>query len=515
MTESSPIERLSEIVTLFGDLQEENVELRESIDEVRALLSADDRGWVIIQGLHSGDRLEGLDLSEIHDIIKMLQPRVAAAGLTKRAVDLHSGHVFGKGVTISGTEKPSGSGARPAVYRFYTDPRNQESLFTPSAQEELQKARFIEGNVIAACNTSTKTVDIIPFLEIVGVKTDPDFPTRILAYKRQWDYTVGDKTEKKAVWYLTRRWSGKKPGSFGEGNERVPVDQNVVAVDLRANRQPGFILGIPDGVAGAAWAESYTQHLRYGQIVTEGLARLIFKITNKSKKQTQNSAVKFSAASAIGGAASMGEGQDVEAIRTAGSAYKFGELRPIAALAASAWNVANADLLNDSAAAGSSYGALSALGAGNRNAMTLMQREWTTFFQDIFQVMGFDRPDVHWEPLETPDPYRAAQSLTLISPVLSDEEYRAKGLDILDITGNPNTIPPTLRMRSQPADTAAQQAAPDQGRSSGTGSGGSGSNDLRDNTISSQEALRREMALSDIATRMDTAIARFEELQAN
>lgn len=505
-----PIALLNEAISRIPELEYENEELRESIAEVRAMLSADDRGWSLIQGLNSGERLEGLDLDELHDIVKMIQPRVAAAGLTKRASDLHTGTVFGKGVQFEGVTSKPGPGAKPGVVKFYDDPDNQEALFAASAHGELQRARFIEGNIIAACNTRTKKVHRIPFTQITGIKVDPNYPSRIVAYKRTWSSGSGS-NDTKSIWYVTRRFEGNRPKSFGTGTERVAVDQDVTVVDLRANLQPGFVLGIPDGLAGLNWAEAYTLALRAGQTVTDGLARLIFKVTNRTRQGAQSAGVKMSNMTGYGNSATMMEGQDVEAVRTAGQAYSFEKLVPIVGPAAAAWNVSVPDLLNSSASAGSSYGALQGIAPGNRNAMTLIQKEWTSFFQSVFDVMGFGRPGVHWEPLETPDPYRSAQALTLLSVALSDEEYRSRALDILDIDGDASKIPETLKMRSQPAQTAATQSSPDQGKSTGVGSNaGQGANDLRSDTLT--QSLRREMADEEFLNRFQALVERAEAI---
>lgn len=516
--EFNAIEALSEAVTRLPHLEAENAELRESISEVRAMLSHEDQGWSIISGFASEDRLEGLDLDEVQEVARMIQPRVAAASLAGRAVDLHSGFVFGKGMTIDGVEEPKTAGRKKAIYSFYSDPDNQEALFSTSAHQELQKARFVEGNVLFACNKETQKVSRIPFSQITALRVDPDFSERVLAYKRTWETELANgKKETVSRWYVTRRYQPKANGqrhkTFPDGpGKSTPVDQDHVIVDLRANRQVGFALGIPDGLRGLHWSEAYTQHVRYGQVVTEALSKLLYKITSKTKAGAQQAGVKMAGVNAPGGAATMTEGQDVEAIRTAGNAYSFEKLRPIAALAAAAWNVSNADLLNDSAAAGSSYGALSGLVPGNRNAMTTMQRDWASVFQAIFDVMGHGRPAIHWEPMEAPDPYRAAQALTLLSAALDNPEYRGKALDILDIAGDKNTIPDVLKMRSappEPAGAASQQAAPDQGKSNGTGGGGRGANDQRTDTISSKEVFV-SMQNEEFLDRMQALVERME-----
>lgn len=521
-TNSDPIAALTEVFNRLPQLEADNAELRESLSDVRAQLAHEDEGWSIVQGLNTGERLEGLDLDEVHKIAALIQPKVAAGSLAGRAVDLHTGFVFGRGMSIEGLEKPAKTtqGAKKGIVKFFEDADNQEALFNPDAQAELQKARFIDGNVLLAVNTKTKKVNRIPFSQITGVRCDPDFPERILAYKRTWTtQDTNGKDKEVSKWYLTRRWEGTKPSSFpATGNKTIPVDKDVTIVDLRVNRQTGFVLGIPDGLRGIHWSQAYTEHVRYGQIVTEGLSRLIFKVTNvKSKAGAANVGVKMAGLGGPGGMAAVGEGQDVEAIRTAGNAYAFEKLRPIAALAGAAWNVSNADLLNDSAAAGASYGALSGLVVGNRNAMTLMQKQWANVYQDVFELLGFGRPEIHWEPIETPDAYRAAQALTLLSPNFHPEENRKKALDILDITGDPSRIPASLLAPANPtnanngASAGTQQASPNQGQNSPAGSAGStASNDLRTDTISSQESLRTQMAMEDIVNRFEALIERAE-----
>jgi len=521
-TNSDPIAALTEAFNRLPELESENAELRESISDIKAQLAHEDEGWRIVSGVQSGEHVDGLELDEVQKVAALIQPKVAAGSMAGRAVDLHTGFVFGRGMSIEGLEKPAKAtrGAKSGLIKFYEDFDNQEAIFNTDAQSELQKARFVEGNVLLACNTKTKKVSRIPFHQIEAVRTDPDFPERIRAYKRTWTTQVNGEDKSVSRWYLTRRFTDRKPQSFTSKGKSVPVDQDVIIVDFRANRQTGFTFGIPDGLRGIHWSQAYTEHIRHGQVVTEGLSRLIFKITNvKSKAGAQNAGVKMGSFTGNGGMAAVGEGQDVEAVRTAGNAYAFEKLRPIAALAAAAWNVSNADLLNDSAAAGASYGALSGLVVGNRNAMTLMQKQWANVYQDVFEVFGFGRPEIHWEPLEAPDPYRAAQALTLLAPTLHNAEYRKGALDILDMTGDPNETPETLAARVAQANTngasaGTQQASPNQGQNSPSGAAGSSdSNDLRSDTLTN--SLRKEMANDDFLAKFEQLVIRAENLSNN
>lgn len=504
-TEMIPSERLQAEV---NSLRDQNEVLQESIAEVRAMMGYEDRGWQLIAGVASGDRLEGLEIDEVQDIAAKISPRVAA-GMPKRAVDLHAGFVFGRGCYIEGTEKPTGKGRPTKIRAFFTDTNNQETLWGETAREELQKARFIDGNVLLACNTKTLKVNRIPFNQIENIKVDPDFPENVIAYQRKWDTQDGTKDSIKRRWYYTKRYTGKRKNFFADGTGGlISVDPDVTIVDLRANRQVGHVLGIPDGLAGLHWAEAYGQIMQYGQVVNESLAKILFKVTNKTKQGVQSTGVKIANFGAHGGTASMAEGQELSAISTAGRGYEFANARPVAAMAAMSWNVSNMDLLNDSSAAGSSYGSANALVPGNRNAMILMQKEWGSVFQDIFEVMDLGRPRITWEPLETPDAYRSMQALKLAQDGLHDPEYRMKALDILDIVGESSDIPESLKLANDAAKAAVQAAAPDQGKSNGTGGGGQGANDQRSDGIG--ESLRREMANEDFLDRFQSLVDRME-----
>lgn len=511
--QQNPIEALSE---QFSQVISENAELKETLADVRMRLDHEDRGWQLLGSWATGEHLDGLDLSEVKQIIDLLEPRVVAGSLPKRAVDLHSGFTWGRGCFIDGTEQPKGSGRPSNVRNFFVKRVNQEAIFSDTAREELQKARFITGNVLVTCNTRDKTVHRIPFKQITAIKVDPDFPENIIAYRREWDTQDGTDNSKKALWYYTARFGeGRRQKSFKNADGTfTPVAEDQTIVDLRANRQVGHVLGVGDGFAGLHWAESYSQAMRWGMVVSESLAKILFKVTSKSKNTASSVGVKLGGFSGHGGTASMMEGQELSAVSTAGRGYDFGSNRGLAAMAAAGWNVATADLLNDSSANGSSYGSAQALVPGNRNAMLLMQRQWAEFYKTIFEVMGLGRPRITFEPFEAPDPYRAMQALKLGMDALHDEEYRRAVLDNLDIVGEPDDIPEILKTRTAVANASVQQAAPDQGVANGSGGGGQGANDQRSDGVSSSEALRREMANQDFLDRFESLIERAEALKS-
>lgn len=504
MSVDSVMDRIAEAIG--PELQEIEV-LREGIAEVRAMLDYEDRNWAKLFGPGTGDQVEGLDLDQVQDTSIKARKKVAASALNKRAADLHAGYVFGNGFEIHETDHdPTSKGPKTLTHKFYNNPINQESIFSGAARRELQYARFSDGNVIALCNRKTREVRRVPISEISNVLLNPDHPEEIWAWLREWTSSTPDgKSKTRAEWVYTNRVpKDRRQKTISVGGKPVPVSQDSVVVDLRANRQVGWTFGVPDALAGMHWAEAYGEVLRYGQIVNESLAKVTHKVVTASKKGSQNAGVSLGTGGP-GQAAVMGEGQDIQLVNSSQRSFDFTAARPLAAMAAAAWNVSNIDLLSDSSAAGSSYGAAQSLTPGMQNAMNAMRLEWTQFYQDIFEVVGLGRPEVHWPPMETPDPYRQAQELTLYSIALTDEEYRAEVLDRLDIAGNASEIPPSLSARGE---IQRQAASPDQGKNSPSGSTDSGQkNDQRTDAIG--EVLR-QVRDEEFLERMEQLVQRAE-----
>lgn len=508
MSTSDPITQISEAISRVF---EENSELRESLADVKMMLDTEDRGWDIIGSHMSGDRLEGFDLDELKEVSQKLRTYTTGNALMRRGCALHVGYVFSSGFFVEGSAAPQGSGRPSALRAAFVDQVNQENVFSSAAQAELQKARYTDGMILLACRKSDKTIRRIPISEITAVKVDEDFGEDIIAYQRTWKSYDKEKTQVR--WYLTDRHKGVKPKSIGTGEERVPVDPSVVIVDGRFNRAIGFVLGVPDAIAASVYVSAYDQILQYGRIVDESLSRLLYKVVNKTKQGAQASGVKMSNTDVYGGSAHMVEGQDIQAIGGSRVNFNFSNARPVAAMAAAALDVSNIDLLADSSAAGSSYGAGNLLNTGVRNAMKQKQNEWIDIFHRAFDAVGLGRPRIFFEDMEAAEPYRAAQALTLLSPTLHDTEFRMRALDILDIIGDSSSIPPSLEARTaDPTATGVQQASPDQGQNSPAGGADSGSlNDQRSDNIG--ESLLTAMQMESFLERQEKLIERLTEIE--
>jgi hypothetical protein len=479
---------LSEVISAaiedaIGPVLAQNEYLQESLDSAMLSLRMEDKGWLSLLGVGSGDHLEGFDLEELKTVSRTMREKTAAGSLYDRGVSIHIGYVWGHGINIPGTEASGKQGAPSALRKFYLN--NRDSLFGATARSELQRCRYTDGNIFALCEPG-EPVRLIPLREIEDILVNPDFPSEIWAYLRVWTPDTRKPQEQKAVWYYTKRYKGTKLKSItNAAGERILVGKGVI-VDKGFNKQVGWVLGIPDVAPAAPWIEAYNICVQAGRTVVETLSTIAFKVISPNKKGAANAAAKMAGMNTRAGTASMAEGSDLQFMSSAVQAYPFDKLRPIAANAAAGIDVQLMELLSDTSASGSSYGSAQALSPSILNAMKFMQDEWIELYTDIFEAYGIPVPDMSFDPITEPDPYRKAQEITLLSVALSDEEYRAAVLDQLNIEGSPTQIPPTLAARSQPA---KQAASPDQGRNSAAGATDTGAkNDLRTDTVS--EALR-------------------------
>lgn len=456
--------------------------LREELEDAVRSLRFEDRGWNLIGGIAAGERVNGLSLSEVKEISEKIRPYIVAGDLMKRGVDLHTGYVWNRGLHIEGVDK-KGRGAPSNLRSFFTNTTNQESLFSPFAHSELQKARYTDGNIFLLCDTAKSTVNRIPLSEITGMKVNPSFPEQVWAYRRTWNPSTDQSAPPISRWYYTKRYEGTRQKSFTYQGTVEKIEPGVI-VDARFNRQTGWPLGIPDATAALPWRKAYAEFMKYGQVVSSSLAKILYKVTGaKSKAGASNVAVKMGGMNGYGNGVTTGEGQDLEAVRTAGRGYEFKSGDRIAAMVAASLNVPNVELLSDSSAAGGSYGAAATLTPSTRNSMKIIQDEWLFLFNEVFDAFKINVPKLWFDPIDAPDPYRAAQQAKLLSDALSDEEYRAIALDQLDIPGDPAKIPPLLKARS--AVTTNTTPSPQQGQSNGTGGVGStAANDLRSDGVS-------------------------------
>jgi len=490
MPESTPFKAIEE---QFDALRIENEDLRESLDNVRRSLAFEDRGWTLISGVLGNDHSEGLTLDEVKDISETIRPYVVGGSLMQRGVNLRRGYVWAKGIHIEGVEPSNKAGAPTRLRRFFERQVNQDNLFGASAHSEMERCAYTDGIRIVLCYTALDEVRSFPLEQVSDIRFNPDFPDEVWAIQRTWPGAEPGKVRKE--WFYTNKFTGARQASITVNNERVPVAANVIAVVKRFNRQTGWPMGLPDSIAALPWYEAYSEIMRYGRVVNEALSKMLYKITTRSGKSVTSTSAKVKNATGHGQTAVMSDGQDLQAINTAGKGYDFTSARPVAAMMAAALDVPNIELLSDSAAAGSSYGAAQSLTPSTINAMRFRQDEWVEFYREVFSAFGLTPPKMWFDPIQEPDPYREMQRSIIAwgTGLLHPDEGRSNILDILDVAPLHAEAPEgvmlpnnteSLPRKDVDTDMKVQAASPDQGRSNNSGGNDVGANDMRTDILS-------------------------------
>lgn len=420
---------LSEVATH----RTQNDTMAEALQGAMLALQVENIGWLGV--LQNGADDNGVKLEDLKEISEKCREYVGFTDLMKRGVELRASYVWSKGILFNSDkiDKPGSSkrGAKTSLHQFIQ--ANHNTLFSSDANKELERLAATDGNVIIAIHKDPrKPVMIIPIHQISDVAYNPDDDSDIWAYQRQWsqtDFRTGERTLMKK-WYVTDRWDTdtvKVPDNIGQAPNIVAVDKDYTVVDVRVNRQVGWALGIPDAAPGLPYYREYNNFMRYGSDVSEAMSRIIFKILNPSAGAAKNSATRvITPGSGGSGAVSLGGGQDMQALNTAGRGYDFDSGRALAARLASSLEVSVIHLLSDPGAAGSSYGSASNLDMPTKRAMVSRQRTWIDAFERIIRVATKEEVVVQFPPLDDPDPYREAQvrAVDWGSGVIHADEHR-------------------------------------------------------------------------------------------
>ena len=418
-----PIDRLNE---QFAALKVENEVLSERLADVATRV--EDVGWQQIFGSFE-DEDAGFSLDQLKAFSEKLRDLVVSSPLMKRGAQLRHGYIFGRGVTFSNTP--------PRVRRMIDEPNNNAALFCSSAWEEMNNARFTDGNFFVIRKKTTNALTRVPLSQITAVITDPDSAERIWFLQRTW--TANGEAYKS--WYPVNTYTGKVRERIKGGDGKfVPVDNTSVIYHSASNKQVGWTFGIPDGLAALAWALAYAEYLQNNAKLVRAYATIAFKISSNTKNGQNNAAAQIALPAGVAGTAVQGPGTDLAAMPRSGSDVDFNKGQPIAAMVAASFGVSVIALLSSPGATGGSYGAAQTLDSPTIRVMASAQDSWVPFLRTILLDMGGTRngdkkTDVVFPSIETDEIYRQLQSLmqAYTTGAIHQSEYRKKVVDILDI----------------------------------------------------------------------------------
>ena len=469
--------------------------VKESLDNVRAMLAREDRGWTMFKGA-AGAADTGLTLEDLKKWSARLRESVASPRI-KRGFSLRHSFVWKGGIQYSGVPTET-RGRGPKVQEKINDALNQRTFFSKQARRRRELCLYADGIALWLGDDVTKRLYAVPLEQITGFLSDPDFPGVIWAYRRTWQHRkVNGEHETRTRWYFVDDFKDQEVATIQYGTsstEPEEVDTTMTAFDMHANSFEGWALGMPDALAAWIWDQIAKGLFLDGVDVSEAMATLAFKVNAATQRGAQNAALQFASPQGAGGTAVMGAGTDLSVLSSAGKGYDFSSIREVVALVASSLDVSNIHLTSNPGDAGSSYGSAASLDEPGRLTMMTRRDEHVDLDERVLRWMGAEKPKAYFHPYDDgTEMYRRLQTVTLpwLQGVISDEKYKelaALVLGVPDLGSTPDglLIPnnrDSLARRDIDKDGAptGSAASPTQGRASGDGGGAP--RDTRDDTL--------------------------------
>ena len=480
--------------------------LAESLSNAVSMLRQEDAGWA---GAADGEQYKGLTLDQARRWSEQI--RAALTGTASNAPNPHMRNglmlrhsfIWNGGIHYDGIPGSDNTGRRGKanVQKLIDEKSNQRNFFGSTARRQREEALYSAGLYLVVGENSSKKLRAVPMHEITDTFRDPLYQDEIIAYrwtrKEAVAYRSGPRKgmfkperEEKNYWVYVDWFDGDRATAVNYNGQIEPVLKGHTAFDLHANRPDGHAFGSPDAISALIWARIIRDLIMNGVKMQDALAMFAFKATSPSKSGQQGMALELAGSQTAGSAATMGVGNEFDALASAGKGYDFGSIGFVVSTMASSLHVSGIALSANTALAGSSYGAAKTLDLPGQMAMETRRAEHIEFDLRVLTWMGAEEATVYFDTFEdSADEYRAVQAAMLAwtTGTLTPEGFRAE-LEIIYgrklvgeipkgviVPNNQKAIDDAAAAKvaadkAAAEKTAAQQAAPDQGRSSGAGS---------------------------------------------
>lgn len=412
----------------------ENSLLKESITDLMKF--TEDLNWDRLDGWDDGRY--GFTLDSVKQNAERIQALLAVNPTIKKGVNARVGYIWGRGVTFKGNDS--------LVKRVQEDGYNKRKFFNAPAHWRLEAKLSTDGNMWVARDSTKNTRYIHPIDHIAGWITDVNDPSRVIYWYVK--YEVMEKNFSSGVENPRQVEVLYPAADYTEGKAKsidgIPVDRNVSMVHMTANRQEGWILGIPDIMAAMFWARAHKELFESGTTYVKAQGKFASKVVSKTALGAQNAAARVADTPRrdpdsgevldSGGTAVMSGGLDYQLMGKMSGGVDFEAFDPVAGLIASALGVPIDVLLSKADKDEKS------LEQSVVNEMILRQEAWSEFFIDLF---GSDKIEVIWPKIKTEPEYRRLQSVEIANRtnVLSREELRLLTLEGFGLTGDPADLP--------------------------------------------------------------------------
>lgn len=474
-------DRYAEAVSLVETLSLQNMglefegeRLKENMTDLMRYF--EDLNWVKLDGWEED---KGFSLQAIKDNSDRLRALLSINPTIKKAINTRVGYIWSRGVSFQGPK---------AVDKIIKDPHNAGIIFDKTAHWGLEALLATDGNVWTQRNNGTNTLTMVPIEQIGGWVTDPNDPTRVLYWLRC--YTVNSKNFSTGV--IDHREVKEFIPAHGYTGNRVAtidgikVNKNASMVHIAANKQKGWILGLPDLIAAMFWAKAHKELFESGTTYVKAQGKFASKVISKTASGAAMSAARIADAPRrdpnsgeildTGGTAVMSGGLDYQLMGKMSGGVDFEAFDPVAGLIAVGLGIPRDVIL------GKSDTDEKSLEQSVVDEMRGRQDLWGFYFKALF---GDRDVTVVWPKIKTEPTYRLVQSLEISNRTgsMTPEEIRGLTLEAYGIEGDPNELPDLKKntfylFQKMLADNAAEHAekaaeiaatVPDQGVDAGVG----------------------------------------------
>ena len=421
-----------------------------------ARLRQEDIGWLPLSAAEGADSMITLDVIRDHSArarrLATLNP------IVKRGLVVRNAYMWGDPVVYKGMTRPS---------RKVID-ENSKACFSVQARVRDEQSFNTDGCVIYLIDKATKTVSPVPLMRLAGVATD-DVTGDVVAL------LINPVENGQPQWYMLWDRAGVKINATN-----YKVNHRLTAVYATVNRLAAEYYGKPDLMSAMSYAQRYKEHLEIAHLMEKSLAKLAFKATSVNAKQQQAVMARMPGPG-VGGTASIGAGQDIQAINKAGAGVDFSAGTPLAAMVSAALDIPLSVLLTDGSAGGR-QGAETALEDPTFKALELRRQLHIDMLNEIALALGI-KVQIEYGSINNDQTHRRIQSLTLAyqNGALHQIEMRSGVLQLLKIAGSlPLEDLPELPSEDEGEEDSTTTKSDEDGRATGVGPMSDGTNDNRD-----------------------------------
>ena len=323
---------LSEAHAETAELREVNGQLSSSLELLEErlaeleTLTRDDEGWNLV----TGDGVNELSRDGLDMIVRRSRLMYLANPLINRGVEVQRLYVFGQGVSVAAEDE-----AVNEVVKSFRRLNKRELSHQALGAKEVELA--VTGNLFFRLfpNISDGAVRVrtVPVEEIRAVVSNPEDRSELWYYLRAWTDAQGRLQE-----MLYPDWEypeSKRPPMYMVDGRNYSIDWSTPICHVKVGGFAHMRFGIPETYSALDWARAYQQFLQDWFSIVKAYARFAWRHTGKGGAKGA-AAVKTKLGTGVTGASptdrnppplpgalvSMGEGQSLDPIRTAGATTK-------------------------------------------------------------------------------------------------------------------------------------------------------------------------------------------------